>query len=345
MEKATRINAIEGFGPGTSTGLAMLAHPVSFAVWNQQSKGAFKKIGLESNELAAFEDAASRLKEQLGAEDFLELDHFLYLVNQGRIRISGSETSIASETVETEPVVRYWAISLGEGGRLFKQCVQDGVIAIGWDHLGSLDQYPTREDMTRAIAELRGDGITPHNDSLACFQFRDEIKPGDIFFAKRGRNLILGCGRVESAYAYDPKRPEYRHTHKVAWLAQGSWTIPEDAHVPTKTLTEVTEYLKFLAFALPLLEAAEPEPPAEPSRKTYTIEQAIDGLFLTKDEFQRILRSLSRKKNAILQGPPGVGKSFIARRLAYALIGAEDPTKVATVQFHQSYEITGCLMA
>jgi hypothetical protein len=191
--------------------------------------------------------------------------------------------------------------------------------------------------MARAIAEHRGDGITPHNDCLACFQFRDEIRPGDVVFAKRGRNLILGCGRVESAYAYDPKRPEYRHTRKVSWLTQGSWTIPEDAHVPTKTLTEVTDFPEFLTFALPLLETAEPEAPDRPAEKNYTIEQAIDGLFLARDDFQRILRSLSRKKNAILQGPPGVGKSFIARRLAYALIGAADPTRVATVQFHQSY--------
>src|SRR5690606_15838852 len=42
-------------------------------------------------------------------------------------------------------------------------------------------------------------------------------------------------------------------------------------------------------------------------------------------------------KNVVLQGAPGVGKSFIARRLAYALMGQKDPERVEVVQFHQSY--------
>ena len=39
----------------------------------------------------------------------------------------------------------------------------------------------------------------------------------------------------------------------------------------------------------------------------------------------------------VIQGAPGVGKSFVARKLAYALMGYKDPTRVRTVQFHQSY--------
>jgi 5-methylcytosine-specific restriction endonuclease McrBC GTP-binding regulatory subunit McrB len=48
-------------------------------------------------------------------------------------------------------------------------------------------------------------------------------------------------------------------------------------------------------------------------------------------------QSGTEKKNLILKGPPGVGKSFVARRLAYALMGFQDPSRVQMVQFHQSY--------
>ena len=58
---------------------------------------------------------------------------------------------------------------------------------------------------------------------------------------------------------------------------------------------------------------------------------------MSEDEFRAALAAWREKKNLILQGPPGVGKSFIARRLAYALMGFRDPSRVRTVQFHQSY--------
>jgi hypothetical protein len=69
----------------------------------------------------------------------------------------------------------------------------------------------------------------------------------------------------------------------------------------------------------------------------YTVEDALEGLFMERVDFLEILELLRAKKNVILQGPPGTGKTFVARRLAYALLGAEDKDRVQFVQFHQSY--------
>ena len=63
----------------------------------------------------------------------------------------------------------------------------------------------------------------------------------------------------------------------------------------------------------------------------------MQGLFIERSEFERILSIWQDKKNLVLQGAPGVGKSYIARRLAYALIGQKAPDRVEVVQFHQSY--------
>lgn len=92
------------------------------------------------------------------------------------------------------------------------------------------------------------------------------------------------------------------------------------------------------------LSDAEPESPAEDEPLVasaplplYSVDAALDGIFMDKGAFEEILDVLRLKRNVILQGPPGVGKSFIAQKLAYALIQAKDMDRVQFIQFHQSY--------
>jgi 5-methylcytosine-specific restriction enzyme B len=77
-----------------------------------------------------------------------------------------------------------------------------------------------------------------------------------------------------------------------------------------------------------------PEIPAKP----YSAEDIVsEGAFLAIQEIEQTLNRLRSKKNLILQGPPGVGKTFIARKLAYALMEEFDDERIEMVQFHQSY--------
>jgi 5-methylcytosine-specific restriction protein B len=62
-----------------------------------------------------------------------------------------------------------------------------------------------------------------------------------------------------------------------------------------------------------------------------------DGVFLSQAEIEQALDRWKKKKNLIMQGAPGVGKTFVARKLAYALLSERDPSRVVTVQFHPSF--------
>ena len=79
------------------------------------------------------------------------------------------------------------------------------------------------------------------------------------------------------------------------------------------------------------------EPENEAAELGYSLQDALEDLFLSEHTFGEMVSRLRRKKNLILQGPPGVGKTFLARRVAYALMGRKDPKRVGMVQFHQAY--------
>lgn len=75
----------------------------------------------------------------------------------------------------------------------------------------------------------------------------------------------------------------------------------------------------------------------DPALSDYTVADALQGLFIDESEFREMLDLLKTKKNIILHGPPGTGKTFSARRLAYALLRSEEKDRFQFVQFHQSF--------
>lgn len=69
----------------------------------------------------------------------------------------------------------------------------------------------------------------------------------------------------------------------------------------------------------------------------YNKDDFLKEVFMSERKYNSIVSLLDRKKNIILQGAPGVGKTFIAKKLAYSIMGVKDKSKVEFIQFHQSY--------
>lgn len=395
--------------------------------------------------------------------------------------------STVTSTEKTQPK-RSWLCAVGENGSKWEECYSDGVVRLGWDPVGDLNQFKTREQIVNKLQNVYAREDSFINDSLALWEFVHEVGVGDVIYAKKGRSTIIGKGVVESDYFYDETLKTYMNVRSVKWTHKGEWVCSSPFAI--KTLTELTSYTEFLN-EIESLIAEKPVAPevseipvnedqvkfwwlnASPKvwkmsewkvgeeqdytlynpngnkrrifqnfldasegdivicyetnpvkkittiarvsrasdgekiwfQKTETLTEPVgfsvikgipelqnmeflvnpNGSFfkLTKEEYNAInciirqdndeevesldasdytrvdflnevymdeanydelVELLRAKKNIILQGAPGVGKTFCAERLAYSIMGKKDARRIKTVQFHQSYSYEDFIM-
>ena len=231
-----------------------------------------------------------------------------------------------------------WVIAPGEGARLWAEFLEADVAAIGWDYLGDLAEYESREAIHVALI-ANGAGENPTMQSLAVWEFVHEVAVGDIVLAKRGRSAILGWGKVTGDYVHDPERAEYRNARPVEWHPCDA-AVELRSQITTKALTRFTPYKDWLRYVFELIDdgtgSSGPEDDGA-GQGSYDLAEASTDLFMDEVQLGRMVDAIALRKNLILQGPPGVGKTFIARRIAWCLMGRKDSSATEMVQFHQSY--------
>lgn len=391
-----------------------------------------------------------------------------------------------------------WAYAPGGQAVYWQEFRDAGIMGIGWDKIGDPSRFKKKKELSEALIEVYG-GSDPRQDTSSIWAFVNELKPGDIIWARRGTKQVVGCGVVKSDFRYEESREPYHCIRDVDWiemdgfgidgtfnqktlyeltewtsvkaseldsLSQGeidredeSWwpgiddyspqPTPELANsaeecesseksywwlnaspkiwsfsniepgaeqtytvftktgtprrihsnfiaakegdlvigyeaTPTKKVVAICEIsrdtdeknlyfrkLKDLVEPIPystikddellsqsqfmknpngslfalteeefqrVLELASDDAPISPTEKAkpYTDEQFLSDVYVSKEDLETMKRVLGRKKNLILQGAPGTGKTYCARRLAWDFMGEEDDNRICCVQFHQN---------
>lgn len=263
---------------------------------------------------------------------------------------------------------RYFKFAPGEKATKWERFRDAGIAALSYDNLPLRDisNFSSREEINLAVG-LPRDNVSNETWNLWLFL---TAKKGDVIFASKGVNVCVGVGIVEGEYYYDETATDFPHRRSVRWITDKVFQYESrsagikvlfrfDTFSPTKVWRFIlSQYVQLypelkevfdrenLVYDAPQqidaeVEFRETDLLADDENadefEPYDFATDADKPFIAEADFYQAARLLRRKKNLILQGSPGVGKTFTARKLAYQIIGKKADAQIEFVQFHQSF--------
>lgn len=286
-------------------------------------------------------------------KNFPELSYYAWIVSEEVneenrvVAAKDNQRSNVGEAIGDKNVqtTHYWIYSPGDNACMWDEFYDAEIMAIGWGEIGDLTAFATKDAMKQKMKECIDPTLSYKNAAHATWQFVNDMKPGDIVFVKKGMHRIVGRGIVTSGYLFDASRnDEYKNIRQINWTNKGEWEHPGQAVM--KTLTDITSYTDYVEKLNALFEddADEEIEEVEIQYPAYTAEDFLNEVYMSRTDYQTLISLLKNKKNIILQGAPGVGKTFAAKRLAYSMMEVKDSSRVMMVQFHQSYSYEDFIM-
>ena len=251
-------------------------------LWKEEDKSAFK--------------AGIKITHNLVDKPLLKEDiETIAVLNN--LKVGHQGTNFSATDVEYNALlnfkemkdVKYWLYAPGRNAEHWDAYYTQNLIAIGWDEIGDIRQYKTKDAVADALRVANGGEGSEKNNATANFEFANAMQIGDVVIVKKGRSMLLGYGIVTSDYFFDDKRDRYKSCRRIDWKEKGSWDLEHS--LALKTLTDITKYKSV----------------HEQNEFYYQ-----DLMNLMKGEISNTVSS--KKKfiplNQILYGPPGTGKTY-----------------------------------
>jgi hypothetical protein len=253
----------------------------------------------------------------------------------------------AAEKVVDNMERKYYKYSSGSNAARWKHDFETGSISISFNEVDEDLTYVENQKELNELFQLPEDSKSNKTWNLMLFK---EAKIGDVVFANKGVNVLLGIGIITGEYIYDDSRDDFKHTRDVKWICEKVWEYQPNQISTYKSLFRPDTFSPTLPYKEILIKYAAAYPEYIDVLKEHDLyfESKVNTAdFETENEEDHF------PLNQILYGPPGTGKTYHTIDEAVKIIDGTASTEheinkerfnilkeegqIEFVTFHQNY--------